>query len=205
MPTIVIRTAAWLAVLLFCATSAACNRYEPEQRRLVSENERWRVWATGEFTRAGSFLGDAVVRFSVEEQGREFASGELYRAGGNDHSFDRQFPRHDWISRNVLRLFMPPAQQAETTILQIKNSAPVNVKWLLVEAFENILVLDLGAGESSDVPLMQMSDFHMFTVTGAFDNGARLRRSYSPSVPLDAVLTLNVDVAGTSLRETRNP
>ena len=186
--------------ILCCAVVTACAGRSAE-RRLLSENATWRVWASGESSQAGSLLGDAVVWFSVEQSGREFAGGELYRAGGNDRPFDRQFSDHDWVSPNALRLFTPPAQQILLTTVRIENSAQLPLGWLLLQASEIILALDIRPDQSIEVPLMQLSDLHRFTLRGQFGDGTRFENSHSLSVPSDATLTVRVSAAGTTVED----
>lgn len=190
--------AALISGLVCCAVAGACAA-KPAERRLLAENAEWRVWASGEFSRAGSFPSDAVVLISVEHRGQEFAAGELYRAGGNDRSFDRQFSKYDWVSPKALRLFTPRRQEIRFTTVRINNSAQLSVKWLLVEAEENILALDIQAGESIEVPLMEVSERHLFDVTGQLADGTTFEGRHSPSVPSDATLTLRVTMAGTTV------
>lgn len=191
--------AALISGLVCCAVAGACAA-KPDERRLLAENAQWRVWASGEFSRPGSFPGgDAVVLFSVEHRGQEFAAGELYRAGGNDRPFDRLFSKYDWVSPNALRLFIPTRKERRFTTVRIQNSAQLSVKWLLLQAAENILTLDIHPGASIEVPLAQLSERHLFNVTGEFADGTTFEGSHSPSVPSDATLTLRVASAGTTV------
>lgn len=193
-----LRGTALICGILCCAVPTGCAGSSAE-RRLLSENVRWRVWASGELSDAGSLLGDAVVRFSVEQGDREFAAGDLYRAGGNDRPFDRQFPNYDWVSPNALRLFTAPARQTLLTTVRIENSAQLPLKWLLLHANEIILALDISPAESIVVPLMQLSDMHRFSVKGQFADGATFENSHSPSVTSDGKLTVRVSAAGTTV------
>jgi hypothetical protein len=193
-----VTSTAFVWVMLCCAAFTGCAGSSTE-RRLLSEHARWRVWISGDLSEAGSLLRDAVVQFSVDREDREFTRGELYRAGGNDRPFDRQFPNHDWVSPNALRLFTSPTGQTVLTAVRIENSAQQPVKWLLLHADEMILALDISPGESMAVPLMQLSERHRFSVKGQFADGATFDNHHSLNVPSDNTVTVRVSAVGSTV------
>ena len=68
-----------------------------------------------------------------------------------------------------------------------------------MQASELMLALKIKPDESIEVPLMQLSDLHRFTVKGQFVDGAKFQNSYSPMVPSDGTLSLRVTAAGAIL------
>jgi hypothetical protein len=170
-------------MLVLAGYVAGCERADYAQRTALAKSETWEVFAIGELNAPAGYLSTDVVQFQAVRNGKLFAEGPLYAAGSNDQPFNRRYTRTQWIGRNTLHFWFPPAEERGRLRVSVHNAGTTGLRWLKLNTYELFLLLDIGPGEVIDLPLWRWGgDYLWFTIEGEFVSGQLLRRNLETSV-----------------------
>ena len=176
---ILLRVGAFIAAALLSGCAADPPQPNANKRTLIASNPEWAVTAIGPVDRIfDPFFSfpHVEIRFEATRNGRVYAAGLLDQ---DDDPFDSNFPRREWVARNVLRMGRPQARE-DPVAITVRHEGPLAAAWLTVESnWSTELFLILGLPARAEMRL-QSKGVSGVRVTGAWEDGRPIKPVWWP-------------------------
>lgn len=147
---------------VFFTTVSPDNTYEV---RLKGEKGRW-LLLTNE------------VRADVFKAGHPLISDVWLHSTADsfDVSFDAEYPDARWLAENVVEFYRKEYYENGHDSLIVTNRAAKSIQWLRIQSFNKFLVLEMPAGDSTQVELpAPRGDSQWIGAEGAFTEGEKIQ------------------------------
>lgn len=125
-------------------------------------------------------LGEVAVNFDLYKNGEEYAISErLYSADGF-RRMDLRYPEFLWIGDACLRFFSEQNRLHDSSSkIFIKNNSGMPIKYLLVEAQDLFLILDINNHEELEFEVPYQKWQSWVNVSGTYVNGHRMKNGHN--------------------------
>lgn len=170
---------AWIFfVLVLCAVTFGVRSCMKANHAVfltaTSPNHTYSVNVKGHKGR--TFIIPRQVKADVVKSGQSFVSDiGLHTAWDSfDISFELAYPEVRWLGDNALEFYQPQYFEDGVDLLVISNRASDSVKYLRVQALNQVLVFDLQPGTSVSLDIPARDDWRYIELQGSFSDGREI-------------------------------